>query len=362
MWGRKARDHFRGPPSYAQGGTHPTVTDAALTLGYIDPNYFLGGRMNLDIGAAKTALGRDVAAPLGLDLRAGGVGRVARYHGKYGRRNRRDHHQPGHRSTRGSTHWRGRRGGAERHTPSREGWAAWRSSSLMSGPHSAPSARISPNSVPISPRLFVTSCGRFDYEEINRVLADLKGKCQAFIEGPGKQSLEQRLGFTVEARYAHQIWEIEVPLRTDRFTSETQVEQLKEDFHSNHREIFAIEDRESEVELIAWRARVHCALRKGDIGSLVARIPTVAPSSSLGRPSSKMSGSSTRASTTSRTWTPTESSRGQPSLNRPSQHWSSTPGRQRAAARRAHSSSTIPGRAKAANRYPAEAGGPRSWT
>ena len=51
-------------------GEHPTVTDAALTLGYIDPNYFLGGRIGLDTTAAKVALEGHVAGPLGLDLHA----------------------------------------------------------------------------------------------------------------------------------------------------------------------------------------------------------------------------------------------------------------------------------------------------
>jgi len=54
-----------GPACYGQGGTKATVTDANLTLGYLDPEYFLGGRMALDRDAAATAIGA-VAEPLGL--------------------------------------------------------------------------------------------------------------------------------------------------------------------------------------------------------------------------------------------------------------------------------------------------------
>ena len=57
-----------GPACYAQGGHQPTVTDAALVLGYIDPNYFLGGRKALDREPARATLAREVATPLGLDL------------------------------------------------------------------------------------------------------------------------------------------------------------------------------------------------------------------------------------------------------------------------------------------------------
>lgn len=47
-----------GPVCYGQGGTEPTVTDADLILGYLDARYFLGGKMQLDVDAARNALGR----------------------------------------------------------------------------------------------------------------------------------------------------------------------------------------------------------------------------------------------------------------------------------------------------------------
>ena len=56
-----------GPACYGQGGTEPTVTDANLLLGYLDPRYFLGGRMALDTAAAETAMA-GLAARLGLSV------------------------------------------------------------------------------------------------------------------------------------------------------------------------------------------------------------------------------------------------------------------------------------------------------
>ncbi len=47
-----------GPVCYGQGGTQPTVTDADLVLGYLDANYFLGGKMKLDLDGTKKALER----------------------------------------------------------------------------------------------------------------------------------------------------------------------------------------------------------------------------------------------------------------------------------------------------------------
>jgi len=45
-----------GPACYGRGGTEPTVTDVAAVLGLIDPEYFLGGAMELDIDAARSAI------------------------------------------------------------------------------------------------------------------------------------------------------------------------------------------------------------------------------------------------------------------------------------------------------------------
>jgi N-methylhydantoinase A len=57
-----------GPASYGQGGRRPTVTDADLVLGYLDPAYFLGGSMRLNVGAASEALGEHIASPLDLSV------------------------------------------------------------------------------------------------------------------------------------------------------------------------------------------------------------------------------------------------------------------------------------------------------
>ena len=56
-----------GPAAYGRGGTRPTVTDANLVLGLLDPGYFLGGRLALDAEAAHRAVGT-VADALGLDV------------------------------------------------------------------------------------------------------------------------------------------------------------------------------------------------------------------------------------------------------------------------------------------------------
>ena len=55
-----------GPVCYGLGGKEPTVTDADLALGYLDPNYFLGGAMKLDKESAQQAIEEKIAQPLGV--------------------------------------------------------------------------------------------------------------------------------------------------------------------------------------------------------------------------------------------------------------------------------------------------------
>ncbi len=56
-----------GPVCYGRGGTQPTVTDADLILGYLDPAYFWGGRLRLNEKSASEAINEYVAQPLGID-------------------------------------------------------------------------------------------------------------------------------------------------------------------------------------------------------------------------------------------------------------------------------------------------------
>jgi N-methylhydantoinase A len=57
-----------GPVCYGGGGQEPTVTDANLVLGYLNPYDFAGGAMKLDVGAATRAIDQKIARPLGLEV------------------------------------------------------------------------------------------------------------------------------------------------------------------------------------------------------------------------------------------------------------------------------------------------------
>ena len=62
-----------GPACYGQGGTQPTVTDANLVLGYLNPKGLLGGRLPLDLEKARKAI-KSVADPLGISVERAAYG------------------------------------------------------------------------------------------------------------------------------------------------------------------------------------------------------------------------------------------------------------------------------------------------
>ncbi len=77
--GPRSAGSMPGPACYGRGGAQPTVTDANLLLGRLDPECFLGGSMKLDVDAATRAVDEHLAQRLGLDTQtaANGILRIA---------------------------------------------------------------------------------------------------------------------------------------------------------------------------------------------------------------------------------------------------------------------------------------------
>jgi N-methylhydantoinase A len=250
-----------GPVCYGIGGTRPTLTDACLLLGYIDPDYFLGGRTRLDLDAAREAIGAQIARPLDLDVHnaAAAILRIA----------------------------------TERMVSAIEGITIHqgidpRQAVLVGGGGAAgfnavaiarqlgcPEVVIPATGPALSAAgalisdlarsfelTFHTTDADFDYSAVNDVLTELETRAQEFIDGPGEGSIASSIQFAVEARYPHQVWELESPLRSGRITNERDLDQLRQDFHEVHRDVFSIADEKSPIEFESWHARATCRLRE----------------------------------------------------------------------------------------------------
>ncbi|MGW4339221.1 hydantoinase/oxoprolinase family protein [Rhodococcus koreensis] len=250
-----------GPVCYGWGGTEPTVTDACLILGYIDPEHFLGGRMKLDVEAAEVSLRNRIADPLGLDLNAaaaavlslatehmvGAIDEITLNQGI----SPRDAVLIGGGGAAGfNTVAIARRLGCRKVVVPALGAVLSAAGALMSDLKSEYAATC------------LTTSSNFSFDKVNEVLGVLRERCIAFAEDAGQGAIETSIEVFAEARYPHQVWELEVPLRTDRFADESDVEALRQDFHTTHQDVFAISDQDSPIEIVSWRARVNCTLRE----------------------------------------------------------------------------------------------------
>jgi N-methylhydantoinase A len=73
--GPRSAGAYPGPPCYGRGGTEPTVTDGNLLIGFIDPDYFLGGKLSLDVELARQAMA-PVAEALDMSIEEAAAGAI----------------------------------------------------------------------------------------------------------------------------------------------------------------------------------------------------------------------------------------------------------------------------------------------
>jgi N-methylhydantoinase A len=250
-----------GPVCYARGGEQSTVTDACVVLGYIDPAYFLGGKMALDAGAAERAIAAQVAEPLSLSLgeAAAAIMAVATERMVQAIEEITVNQGVDPRSAvlvggGGAAGLNAvaiaRRLGSRRVVIPQAGAVLSARGALMSDLTSEYAAA-----------LFTSSDG-FDHAGTQGVLDGLRERCAAFAERNGAAD-EAEIEFIAEARYRHQVWQLDVRLREGRLDTPAQVADLVEDFHAIHEQVYAMRDQRAVLELINLRARVNCPLRGG---------------------------------------------------------------------------------------------------
>ncbi|MEZ5190484.1 MAG: hydantoinase/oxoprolinase family protein [Schumannella sp.] len=269
--GPQSAGSIPGPACYGRGGTAATVTDAALVLGYLDPTSFSNGTMTLDTDAARAAIGRDIAAPLGLEIVDAAHAILELTTEQMVRAIEEITLQQGIDPARAVMVGGGgaaginavavaRRLGSERLVLPAVGAALAAAGALMSDLTAVYSATVPA----------ITDA--FDIPRVDEALAGLRERCLAFAERVGGTRDQVTVTLFAEARYPQQIWELEVPLRSHAFGDAAAVARFAEDFHAIHTEILGISDDRSPVEVVSWGARARVPLR-GETEILSARAP-----------------------------------------------------------------------------------------
>jgi N-methylhydantoinase A len=240
-----------GPACYGRGGTEPTITDADLLLGYLDPGFFLGGRLTLDRDAAERAIQTKIAEPLEMSAtRAAwgihqlvdeGMASAARVHAI-------------------------ERGKDPRGLP------------LFAFGGAGPAHGFGVASILHSPRLIVpfgagvTSTVGFltaplafdfvrsllsqldtvDWDHVNQVLDDMAAQGDAILARSGVPANERRIARQADVRYAGQGHEIRIDL-PDGQLGPHNLPSIRETFETVYRSLFGRTGPDVPLEGVSWR-------------------------------------------------------------------------------------------------------------
>lgn len=240
-----------GPVCYGRGGTEPTVTDANLILGYLDPAYFLGGKMSLELENARQIIKEKIGDPLGLSIEdaAWGIYQIANENMANAARV--------HALERGKDPRRFPLfafGGAGPVHAYRIGLSL--GSPLLLAPLGAGvmstvgflSAPLAFDFVRSSP----VELNSIDWDHANSLLREMEAEGQALLTESGVASEEIIHQREVDMRYVGQGHEIRVPLPTGEL-NEQHIDQIQAKFDTVYQSLYERAGPPVPLEILNWR-------------------------------------------------------------------------------------------------------------
>jgi len=240
-----------GPACYGQGGTEPTVTDADLVLGNLDPNFFLGGTMALDRAAAERAIEERVAKPLGLSITeaAWGIHQLVNENMASAARV--------HAIERGKD--------PRKYPIFAFGGAgpvhAFRVAKILHAPGlivPAGAGVASTIGFLVAPLAFdfvrssIARLDRLDWSDVNRLCAEMEYEGRDLLSRASVGADEMRIVRTVELRYVGQGHEVRVPV-PDGELSDASLPVILESFESLYRHLYHRIAPGNPIESVSWR-------------------------------------------------------------------------------------------------------------
>ncbi len=240
-----------GPVCYGRGGTEPTVTDADLLLGYLDPTFFLGGRLKLDLDGAERAVQTRVGDPLGMgatqaawgihQLVNEGMAGAARVHAI-------------------------ERGKDPRALPLFAFGGAgpvhgFGVASILHSPKlivpfgAGVTATVGFLTAPLAfdfVRTFYGQLDQIDWDRVNALFDDMAGQGDAILARSGVPATDRRVSRSADLRYAGQGHEIRVDL-PDGILGPSNLATITEAFERVYQGLFARAGPNVPLEAVSWR-------------------------------------------------------------------------------------------------------------
>ena len=255
-----------GPACYGRGGTRPTVTDADLVLGYLDPNYFLGGEMVLDRDAAELAIAEFIGKPLEMSVvdAASAVRTIAdeslavaaRVH-LAERGEKPDEYTMVAFGGAGAIHFEriaSRLGIRRVVIPELPGVAG------------AVGLVIAPVSVNLV-RSYFTGLGSADWNRVNGLFSEMEDEATALLARAGARRDAVDIQRFAEMRYTGQGYEIAVAMPSGQFEADAAAILLHGLFEAEYRRRFSRELPGMLVEVMSWRVEATAPPFTQDIGA-----------------------------------------------------------------------------------------------
>ncbi|MBB4443225.1 MULTISPECIES: hydantoinase/oxoprolinase family protein [Rhizobium] len=246
-----------GPACYQRGGKNPTVTDADLILGKLDPANFAGGAIPLSVEASRQAMSDDIGAVIGLDPEASAYGtcemvdenmaNAGRVHTVENGKNISDFTMITF-------------GGAGPLHAARL-CEKMGISTFLVPPGAGVGSAIGFLKAPFgyeSVRSAVFSLSNFEYLEANRLLQAMKAEALGFVEG-GLDTGSPVIERTLFMRYTGQGWDIPVPLAGDNFDPAS-AETIAALFEREYERFFGRAIEGLDIEIVSWSVKASSPL------------------------------------------------------------------------------------------------------
>ena len=243
-----------GPASYGLGGGEPTVTDANLLLGNLNPEYFGGGKITLNLDLAEKAVNQKVAGMLELDKHWASLGILETVDENMANAAKVHAVERGRVLNRHAMIAFG--GGAPLH--------ACRIARKLgidrviipkgAGVGSALGFLRAPMSFEVV-RSFKTQFSHFELEQVNRILEEMSLEAHSMNlqqNAGSEETFEER---KVDVRYLGQGHELTIPINPGKLSTKD-VEELREQFEELYHQIYGLNLPEMEVEAISWSVTV----------------------------------------------------------------------------------------------------------